>query len=113
MDQQLKQTDVKQSVLDALGGRGKPALFITELAALLRRSGVAQAALDQAIAELAATDTLVVRDNFCADPHLATVDLRVAALVPAGADGYAAALGNIDLVWNQWLGEFLANHRCG
>jgi len=44
---------------------------------------------------------------------LAEVDLRVAALVQGGAEGYAAALHEIDLVWNKWLGEFLANHRCG
>jgi hypothetical protein len=24
-----------------------------------------------------------------------------------------AALKEIDLAWNKWLGEYLANHRCG
>ena len=41
--------------------------------------------------------------------------LRVAALVDEseGANAQVAALREIDLAWNKWLGEYLANHRCG
>lgn len=81
--------------------------------ALLRRSNISNEELDKVITSLSNEGLVVVRDNFCADPHLAEVDLRVAALVQGGAEGYAAALHEIDLVWNKWLGEFLANHRCG
>jgi hypothetical protein len=57
----------------------------------------------------------MMRDHFCADPHLAEVDLRVVAWVESadGARAQLTALEQIDLAWNKWLGEYLANHRCG
>ena len=104
----------KDAVLDILAG-GKKARFITEIAALLRRSGVAKDEIEHAIAELAGAGAIMVRDHFCADPHLAQVDLRIAASIESQpeTDGHAAALHEIDLTWNRWLSEFLANHRCG
>jgi hypothetical protein len=95
--------------------RGKKALFATEVLAGLRRSNIGKAEMDQALADLEAEGSLVLRDHFCADPHLAEVDLRVVVLLePArGDDAHAAALREIDLAWNKWLGEYLANHRCG
>jgi hypothetical protein len=30
-----------------------------------------------------------------------------------GAEAQVAALHEIELAWNKWLGEYLANHRCG
>jgi hypothetical protein len=58
---------------------------------------------------------VMVRDHFCADPHLAGVDLRVATLMEAGQgeDPQVAAIRRIDEAWNKWLSEYLANHRCG
>lgn len=108
-------SDVTQTVIAALGARGKKARFLTEVAASVGRANIGKEELERVISDLAAQDAILVRDHFCADPHLAEVDLRVAALIDAGAggDGYAAALHEIDLVWNKWLGEFLANHRCG
>ena len=38
-----------------------------------------------ALAELEAEGAVVVRENFCADPHLAEVDLRVIALIDTAA----------------------------
>jgi len=105
----------KNAVIDVLSGRGKKALFATELLAGLRRYNLSKDAMDQALVELEAENVIVLRDHFCADPHLAEVDLRVIALLePArGDDAHAAALHEIDLAWNKWLGEYLANHRCG
>ncbi len=105
----------KQSVIEVLSGRGKKALFATELLAGLRRFKLGKVEMDQALAELQATGAVVVRDNFCADPHLAEVDLRVITLLDGalGDQRHAVALHEIDLAWNRWLGEFLANHRCG
>jgi hypothetical protein len=105
----------RESVIDVLGGRGKKALFATELLAGLRRYNLGKEIMDQALVELEADGVVVVRDHFCADPHLAEVDLRVVALLkPASLEvARAEALREIDRAWNEWLGEYLANHRCG
>ncbi len=105
----------KQAVIEIVGGRGKKALFATEVLAGLRRFNAGKDEMDRALAELEAEGSLIIRNNFCADPHLAEVDLRVIALVDAGRgdEAPAAALQQIDLAWNKWLGEYLANHRCG
>ena len=105
----------KIAVVDVLNVGGKKARFATELVAGLRRFNVGKDEMDRALAELEAEGTVVLRDHFCADPHLAEVDLRVIALVDIsrGDEAHAAALQQIDLAWNKWLGEYLANHRCG
>jgi len=105
----------KKAVVDALRQRAKKARFMTEVVAALRRFNVGKDEMEQALSELQGDGVVIVRDNFCADPHLANVDLRVAALVDeaAGADAQLVALREIDSAWNKWLGEYLANHRCG
>ena len=115
-----KQTNVdlasaKEAVVGVLNNRGKKALFATELLAGLRRFNLGKDAMDQALVELEAQGSVVVRDHFCADPHLAEMDLRVIALIERalGDQSHVAALHDIDLAWNKWLGEYLANHRCG
>jgi hypothetical protein len=106
---------VKQAVVDVLRERAKKARFMTEVAARLRRFSIGKEDMEQALSELQAEGVVIVRDNFCADPHLANVDLRIAVLVDkaAGGDAQLAALHEVDLAWNKWLGEYLANHRCG
>jgi hypothetical protein len=101
--------------VDVLHNRAKKARFMTEVAASMRRFNIGQEEMEQALAALQTEGVVIVRDNFCADPHLAGVDLRVAALIDqaAGANAQAAALHEIDVAWNKWLGEYLANHRCG
>ncbi len=105
----------KKAILDAFGPGAKKARFMTEVAAALRRSKINGTEMESALAELQREGTVIVRDNFCADPHLAGVDLRVAARVERAVDHDAQleALREIDLAWNKWLGEYLANHRCG
>jgi hypothetical protein len=58
---------------------------------------------------------VMMRDHFCADPHLASVDLRIVALVEnaSGTGSELSAIRTIDTAWNKWLAEYLANHRCG
>ena len=108
-------TDAKKAVIDALRNRAKKARFTTELAATLERTSVGKEEMEQALADLQSEGILMIRDNFCADPHLAGVDLRVVALVESidGADAQLSAIRVIDDAWNKWLGEYLANHRCG
>ena len=67
----------KQAVIDALRQRAKTARFMTEVAASLRRVNVGKDEMEQAVSELQAEGVVIVRENFCADPHLANVDLRV------------------------------------
>jgi hypothetical protein len=107
--------DAKTSVIEVLGGRGRKARFATEVLAELRRFKIGKDEMDQALDALEAEGVVVLRDHFCADPHLAEVDLRVIALIEPtlGDQANVAALHDIDLAWNKWLGEYLANHRCG
>ena len=105
----------KIAVVEVLNVGGKKARFATELLAGLRRHNIGKDEMDRALVELEAEGTVVMQDHFCADPHLAEVDLRVIASVDIsrGDEAHAAALQQIDLAWNKWLGEYLANHRCG
>ena len=109
-----EQARVKAVVLRTLESRGKKARFVTELSAGLARAALGAETLERVLAELATEGIIMVRDHFCADPHLAGVDLRVAALVQsdAGADAQMSAIRAIDQAWNNWLTEYLANHRC-
>ena len=105
----------RKAVIDALRSRAKKARFVTELAVTLARLHVSKEQMERALSELKAEGVVMIRDNFCADPHLAGVDLRVVALVESidGADPQLSAIREIDSAWNKWLGEYLANHRCG
>ena len=107
-------TGAKKAVIDALRNRAKKARFTTELAVALQRARVGKEEMEQALADLQAEDVVMIRDNFCADPHLAGVDLRVVALVESidGADPQLSAIHEIDIAWDKWLAEYLANHRC-
>jgi hypothetical protein len=107
--------DVKHAIIELLRSRGKKARFTTELAVVLQRARVGKEEMEQALADLQAEGVVMIRDNFCADPHLAGVDLRIVALVEGveATDAHVSATHEIDRAWNKWLGEYLANHRCG
>jgi hypothetical protein len=107
--------DVRQAVIDVLRNRAKRARFMTELAAALGHSHISKKHMEQALSELQTEGVVMIRDNFCADPHLASVDLRVVALVESinGVDPQLSAIRAIDDAWDKWLAEYLANHRCG
>jgi hypothetical protein len=112
LDEEAK---IKAVILRTLESRGKKARFITELSAALARAALGAESLERVLAELTTEGIIMVRDHFCADPHIAGVDLRVAALVQrdAGADAQMSAIRAIDEAWDLWLTEYLANHRCG
>ena len=98
-------TGAKKALIDALRTRAKKARFTTELAATLERTSVSKEDMEQALADLQSEGIVMIRDNFCADPHLAGVDLRVVALVESidGADPQLSAIREIDEAWNKWL----------
>ena len=102
-------------VLKVLRSRDRKARFLTEVYASLAKEQIEREQADLALGQLERDGAVMVRDNFCADPHLAGVDLRVVAVVEscAGEDPQSAAIRRIDDAWNKWLNEYLANHRCG
>jgi len=110
-----KQRDIRQTIVNLLRSRSKKARFMTELYAALKRHEIDKEDADRVLAELEAKGEVMIRDHFCADPHLAGVDLRVVALVESidGNDPQMSAIRIIDEAWNKWLSEYLANHRCG
>ena len=105
----------KKAVMDALRHRSKKARFMTEVFAALERTKVGKEETERLIAELEAEGVVMIRDHYCADPHLAGVDLRIVALVDSaeGADPQMSAIREIDSAWDKWLAAYLANHRCG
>jgi hypothetical protein len=102
-------TDVRADVLSVLARRAR---FVPELARLVHAD---TPELERALGELEADGRVLVREQYCADPHMVGADLRIVARVPDpsdGADPLATAIGQIDATWQRWLGEYLANHRC-
>ncbi len=107
--------DSKRAVIELLRSRSKKARFVTEVSALLQRSNMGVEEVERALAELEAEGAVMIRDHYCADPHLASVDLRIVAVVDsrAGADPQLDAIREIDSAWDKWLADYLSNHRCG
>ena len=106
---------IRDRVIELLRSRDRKARFMTELYASLEKFKISVAETDHALAELERNGAVMVRDHFCADPHLGGVDLRVVTVVDsaAGEDPQLGAIRRIDDAWNKWLNEYLANHRCG
>jgi len=98
-----------RSVLDVLAASPRRARFVPEIAAALRRQGQPASDLEPALSELEASGQVLIRDHYCADPHVDGTDLRVVALL----DTPEQAIANIERVWDSWLTDYFANHRCG
>jgi hypothetical protein len=96
--------DLEARVLEVLRRRRPHARFVAELTPLVAADA---SELELALASLEKHGRVLVRDQYCADPHMDGVDLRIAAL-GEGVEAIAA----IDTIWQRWLGEYLANHRC-
>src|SRR5579864_5954943 len=105
-------SELSQRVVDVLGRGRRHARFFAELERLIGDG----AELEHALAELESGGRVIIREQYCADPHLVGTDLRIVALVPEvteDADGVGTAMADIEAIWQRWLGEYLANHRCG
>jgi hypothetical protein len=105
----------RQTILELLSSRNQRARFMSEVYSALGRAQIEREQADGVLRQLEAEGAVMIREHFCADPHLAGVDLRVAALVAARgkSDPQLSTICAIDEAWNQWLSEYLANHRCG
>jgi hypothetical protein len=105
----------RDGVVELLRSRNRKARFMTELYVSLEKSKVSAVETNRAVAELESEGAVMLRDHYCADPHLAGVDLRVVTIVESdqGEDPQRGAIRRIDEAWDKWLNEYLANHRCG
>ena len=115
-DVNQRDSDIRQTVLACLRQQEGRALFVTELTTALRRAhGVSASDIERALAALEANWSVVIRDHYCADPHVVGTDLRIVALVEPGAgdDGQMQAIREVEATWHEWLAEYMANHRCG
>jgi hypothetical protein len=104
----------QQVISEALTARG-PACFVPAVLAATRASGLTDEDASAALEEMSASGRVLIQDNFCADPHLDGVDLRVVSLVadPEDPGAQTRAREEMERTWSRWLGEFLSNHRCG
>jgi hypothetical protein len=105
-------TGLTDDILGVFRDRDVRALFVTEITGAL---GMPVPAIDEGCAELVGKSALMLVENTFPDPHLAGVDLRIAALIaPPGSagQGSAAALDAARSCWQTWLTEFLGSHRC-
>jgi hypothetical protein len=99
-------------VLGILGRSARGARLAAEVGAELR---CGRPELDASLRRLEADGQVLVQDHPAPDPHLEAADLRVVSAVTPGeprADAEQRALDAGNTVWNAWLREFLANHRC-
>lgn len=99
-------------VLGILGRSARGARLAAEVGAELH---CGRAELDASLRRLEAEGQVLVQDHPAPDLHLEAADLRVVSTVAPGeprADAEARALDAGTTVWNAWLREFLANHRC-
>lgn len=105
--------DAEKAILNLLDKR--PARFAMEL--LTAAEGATQAPRDgveQALSNLESRGAVVVRRQYCDDPHLEGVDLRIVALAKGKSSGQQEVdpLGEIDALWRSWLTSYMASHRC-
>ena len=114
-DVNQRESEISQIVLACLRQRERRALFVTELCMALRKAhGINVSDIERALAALEADWSVVIRDHYCADPHVVGADLRIVALVETGAedDGQLQAIRQVEAAWHEWLTEYMANHRC-
>ncbi len=84
--------------------------FVSEIRAALLASAER---LEVELTHLDAAGRVVVRHHFCADPHFENDDLRTIALVEAGnEEPFASAEASCERLWQEWMTNFLASHRC-
>jgi hypothetical protein len=103
----------ESEILRVFERRNAGALFVTEL-----QSGVGPAAspeFDAALDRLARRGEIVIVTKSAPDPHLADVDLRIAAPVASGRprpEAESSAVAATEAAWRDWLRDFLSTHRC-
>lgn len=103
------------TILKYLSGQPRKARFVTELEFALGKMGLQRSDLEALLGELEDRGALLVRDHYCADPHLEGADLRIVGVIETTSevDGTDRAVRDIEAVWEEWLAAYLSEHRCG
>src|SRR5689334_4690945 len=102
--------DLAQDVLNVLARGPRKARFVSEVASA---STAQREDLERTLARLEDEGKVLIREEYCGDPHLEGIDLRIVALIQAGeGDPLTKAIEDIDKTWQRWLADYLANHRC-
>lgn len=97
------------AIVEDMARRGG-ACFVSELSSSL---STGKEAVERALGRLVTDGRVVMRHNFCADPHFVNEDLRAVALVDLTADDpQSAGDAACDRLWQRWMSDFLASHRC-
>jgi hypothetical protein len=100
-------------LLELLGRSPGRSRLAAELGAGL---GLGRPELDASLERLSARRRVLVVDHPPPDRHLARADLRVVSELPEGLpreEAEARAVAAAAAVWEAWLRQFLAVHRCG
>jgi hypothetical protein len=107
--------ETRNAIIDLLHSQPRKACFITEMRAFLDSANIDAEQLERTLSELQAQGAVIIRDHYCADPHLDGIDLRIVGLIDdvEGDEPQLRAIREIDKAWDQWLTSYLANHRCG
>ena len=90
--------------------------FTTELAATLGRMNIEKDQMERRLRDWRAEGVVMIQNHFCADPHLAGVDLSRGGGWWKSWNHHECAVcrdSRDRQRWDKWLGEYLANHRCG
>jgi hypothetical protein len=115
--------ELKGAIVRHLSKSPIKAAFVTELQFLVPSGADRDGTFEQSLDALEAEGQVLVRSHFCGDPHMAQVDLRIASLIDSadasGARPDAADRDQINVavrrdqsLWDEWITEFLRNHRC-
>jgi hypothetical protein len=111
LDESSKRSGLACAIVERLRTSRRQVRFVTDVEnAVLIQSSAKRGDFEQELSQLENLGTLLVRPQYCADPHLAGTDLRLAALVDR--EDAEAALISIEAEWQEWLKGYLASHRC-
>jgi hypothetical protein len=98
-------SDTADAILQSLRHRPGGAAFVTEI-----QAAIGSSELERPLRQLLDYERVLILNEPAPDPHLEHFDLRVAALIPEG--DHVAALQAAREIWDGWVRQFLANHRC-
>jgi hypothetical protein len=108
--------EVEDAIVRQLTTNAAKAAFVAELRLLAPSGADRDAAFERSLDALERAGRLLVRAHACGDPHMAMIDLRIASLLEPGesaeTDPISEAVRRDQALWDEWITDFLRNHRC-